>query len=372
MNAFITKLDNAGDGPRLAVKDLIDVAGVITTAGSKAVASVATPAAIDAPLMRGARGANARIVGKANLYELAFGASGVNPHFGTPVNPLDSALLPGGSSSGSAVAVAIGEADIAYGSDSGGSIRVPSAFCGVSGLKTTHGRIPLDGVYPLSPSLDTVGPMARDIGGLILGMELLEPGFAVGAPARTIALVRSTGVEIDSRIQHGIDLVCRGSGLELSEIDLENWLVAYEAGSTILHFEAVTSNRDLIDDEHRYAMVSEAVRSRLAVGMTISTEDLAGAFATMTDWQRELDEVFTRVDLLALPSVGFFSPPLEEASDHIYTHLTMPFNLSGYPALSMPVDIGGPLPASLQLLGPRGSEELLLATAAVLEQVKVG
>ncbi len=132
----------------------------------------------------GARAANASIVGKVNLYELAFGASGVNEHYGTPVNPLDPALVPGGSSSGSAVAVAADEADVAYGSDTGGSIRIPAAFCGVTGLKTTHGRISLDGVWPLAPSLDTVGPMARDVAGVAAGMALLEPGFALDpAPA---------------------------------------------------------------------------------------------------------------------------------------------------------------------------------------------
>ena len=143
MSTFITRLPCRGDGIRLAVKDLIDLAGVPTTAGSRAVAETAMPAEQDAPCMAGARAANALIVGKVNLYELAFGASGVNEYFGTPVNPLDPDRVPGGSSSGSAVAVGDGEADIAYGSDTGGSIRVPAAFCGITGLKTTHGRVSL-------------------------------------------------------------------------------------------------------------------------------------------------------------------------------------------------------------------------------------
>src|SRR5580658_8479506 len=155
-------MPGAGGGIRLAVKDLIDVAGVPTTAGSQALAATAAAAERDAQCLAGARGAGARIVGKANLDELAFGASGVNAYFGTPVNPLDPGRVPGGSSSGSAVAIADGEADIAYGSDTGGSVRIPAAFCGRTGLKTTHGRISLEGVWPLAPSLDTVGPMARD------------------------------------------------------------------------------------------------------------------------------------------------------------------------------------------------------------------
>jgi len=369
MHEFITRMQSTGDGPRIGVKDLIDVAGVKTTAGSLAVASITSDAVNDAPLMRGARKANARIVGKTNLYELAFGASGVNPHFGTPVNPLDAALLPGGSSSGSAVAVAIDEADIAYGSDSGGSIRVPSAFCGTAGLKTTHGRVLLEGVYPLSPSLDTVGPMARDVSGLVLGMELLEPGFSISGPAESIGIVRSTGVAIVEQIQMGIEDICHRSGIHCIEVDLGNWMAAYDAGSMILHYEAVASNRTIIENENLYAMLSKPVQERLEAGMKLSEDDLERAFVFQSQWQAELDAIFRQVDVLALPSVGFFAPPLEEAFDHVFTHLTMPFNLSGYPAVSIPIDVGHHLPASLQLLGPRSSEELLLASALVFELV---
>src|SRR6266540_29657 len=183
MSTFITKLDASGSGPRLAVKDVIDVQGVPTTAGSRAVERRAQPARADAACLLGARRAGARIVGKANLHELAMLPLGTNPWFGTPTNPLDPALVPGGSSSGSAVATATAEADVAYGSDTGGSVRIPSACCGTTGLKTTHGRISLEGVWPLALSLDTVGPMARDVAGVVLGMQLLEPGFEVASTA---------------------------------------------------------------------------------------------------------------------------------------------------------------------------------------------
>src|SRR5205823_14673295 len=146
MTTFITTLDSFGDGPRLAVKDIVDVEGVPTTAGCRAVERAAKPAAADAACLAGARAAGARIVGKTNLHELAMLPIGTNPWFGTPVNPLDPDRIPGGSSSGSAVAVATDEADAAIGTDTGGSIRVPSACCGTTGLKTTHGRVPLGGV----------------------------------------------------------------------------------------------------------------------------------------------------------------------------------------------------------------------------------
>src|SRR5439155_26732312 len=185
MSTWITRLDATGKGPRVAVKDLVDVEGVPTTAGSRAVERNAKPAERDAACLKGFRAAGARLMGKTNLHELAVLPLGTNPWFGNPVNPLDAALIPGGSSSGSAVAVANDDADVALGSDTGGSVRIPSACCGTAGLKTTYGRVSLGGVWPLAPSLDTIGPMARDISGLVLGMQLLEPGFTVAAAAST-------------------------------------------------------------------------------------------------------------------------------------------------------------------------------------------
>src|SRR2546423_1793584 len=181
MTTFITRLDGGGTGPRLAVKDLIDVAGVPTTAGSRAVADTARPAGAPPPRLAGAPAAHAPTRGQAKLHQLAVGAPRRQPWFGTAANPLDPDRVPGGSSSGSAVAVATREADVAYGSDTGGSVRIPSACCGTAGLKTTHGRIPLEGVWPLALSLDTIGPMARDVAGVVLGMQLLEPGFRVAS-----------------------------------------------------------------------------------------------------------------------------------------------------------------------------------------------
>src|SRR5437870_8743785 len=220
MTTFITKLDTAGNGPRVAVKDIIDVEGVLTTAGCRAVERAASPATRDAACLGGFRAADARLVGKANLHELAMLPIGTNPWFGTPINPLDANLIPGGSSSGSAVAVANGDADVAIGSDTGGSIRVPSACCGTTGLKTTHGRIPLEGVWPLAPSLDTVGPMAASVSGLTLGMQLLEPGFAPSpAPARVVGRVR-TNAHPD--IEAAVDAALRAAELEVVPLDWDD------------------------------------------------------------------------------------------------------------------------------------------------------
>jgi len=371
MTTFITRLPSApgASGPRLAVKDLIDVEGVLTTAGSRAVAETTTPASRDAACMAGARAAGAVIVGKANLHELAYGGAGINEFFGTPVNPLDPALLPGGSSSGSAVAVADGDADVAYGSDTGGSVRIPAAFCGITGLKTTHGRISLDGVWPLAPSLDTVGPMARDVVGVATGMALLEPGFRVaGQPAARIGRIRPDGFDVDPEIDAAIDAALAACGLEVAEVDLPGWVAARETCGVLLDFEAVQSNRALLADPAARALIGPNVLARLTEAEKVTLADVRGARGTQPGWRAAMAVALRAAGgLLALPTVPFFPPPVAAAEGMHFTAFTNPVNLAGFPALALPVPSSGPLPASLQLIGPPDSEELLLATGAVIE-----
>jgi amidase len=368
MVTFITRLDYVGNGIRLAVKDLIDIAGVPTTAGSRAVAETGVPAEADAPCLAGARSAGVAIVGKVNLHELAYGASGVNHYFGTPVNPLDPVRVPGGSSSGSAVAVADGDADIAYGSDTGGSIRIPAAFCGVTGLKTTHGRISLAGVWPLAPSLDTVGPMARDVAGVAAGMALLEPGFTLGdQPAGRVGRIRPAGLDIDPDIDAAIDTALLRSGLEVLEVDMPAWAEAREAVGHILESEAAYSNRAILSDPARSAMLGDDVRARLRHGGAVSAAQLASARAFQPTWRSAMAGALRHVDVLALPTVMFYPPPSAEALGRPYTALTNPVNLSGFPALALPVPGTRRLPASLQLIGLPDSEAMLLATGAIVE-----
>jgi amidase len=365
---FITRLPGDGSGIRLAVKDLIDLAGLPTTAGSAAVEKTAAPAERDAPCMAGARAAGAVIVGKANLYELAFGASGVNEYFGTPVNPLDPERVPGGSSSGSAVAVADGDADVAYGSDTGGSIRVPAAFCGVTGLKTTHGRIPLSGVWPLAPSLDTVGPMARDVAGVAAGMALLEPGFAVDVPpASRLGRIRPAGMDVDPAIDLAVDAALARSGLTVTEASLPGWLTARETCGVILEAEAAESDRELLTDPAKRDLLGGEVLARLAGGAAITPAQLAAARAAQPAWRDSMTKALSDVDLLVLPTVPFYPPLLAGARGVHFTTFTNPVNLAGFPAVALPVPSTQRLPASLQLIGPPGSEALLLATAAIIE-----
>ena len=361
---FIVRLDEPGEGPRLAIKDLIDVAGIPTTAGSRAVADRATPAAHDAACLAGARAAGARIVGKANLHELACGATGFNPWFGTAVNPLDPALVPGGSSSGSAVAVATGEADVGYGTDTAGSVRIPPACCGVTGLKTTWGRIPAQGIWPLAPSYDTVGPIARNVGGLVQGMTLLEPGFAIEpwSPSVVGRLRLTAAPHIDA----AVDAALAATGWQVVDVDLPEWQSLGWGAAPILMAEAWESDRRLVETAPE--SVSPGATAFLQIGKA-HAEFLASAHQAAEEWKRALRTVFERVELLVLPTLGVVPPEITAGGDDtVLAAATLPVNTAGVPALAMPVPTpGARVPASLQLIGPWDAEERLLAAAAVVE-----
>ena len=364
MSTFIVRFDDAGAGIRVAVKDLIDMAGLPTTAGSRAVATTATAATTDAACLLGTRAAGARIVGRTNLHELALGVTGINPWYGTPTNPLDANLVPGGSSSGSAVAVASGEADVAFGSDTGGSVRIPAACCGVVGLKTTWGRIPLDGVWPLSPSFDTVGPMGRDVEAVIAGMALLEPGFEVPA-FRAPLRVGRIRIPCHPAIDAGIDAVLHRSGADIVPMEAPGWADATDAARTLLVAEAWATNMLLAQSMGN--AIGEDVMRRLFTGRDLTAGAIAGAEQARTRWRRQLDALLARVDVLALPTLTIFAPPLDRAEDLLAGRATLPANLAGVPALALPVPTAGRLPASLQLVGPLGSEALLLGAGTFLE-----
>jgi amidase len=364
MSTWITRIDaGSGDGLRLGVKDAIDVAGVPTVVGCAALAD-APPAERDAPVVASARAAGARIVGKTNLHELCFGGTGINPWTGTPVNPLDPARIPGGSSSGSAVAVATGEADLALGSDTAGSIRTPSACCGTVGLKTTWGRLRVDGVWPLAPSLDTVGPMARDVAGVVTGMALLEPGFAAAASAApVVGRLRIAGAEPE--IDAAIDALLATSELDVVDLTIDGWDEAVDAAITVLFGEAWRSNRELYG--RAADLIGESVRTRLEQGREVTDQQLETALAHRGPFRDALAALFARVPVLVLPTLGTVAPRLDDPNPDTRT-FNAPINLSGHPALALPVPmLGGGLPASLQLVGPDGTEDVLCATGLALE-----
>ncbi len=364
MSTFIHQYETEGTGVRLAVKDLIDLIGEPTTAGCRAVAERARPAASDAACIAGARRAGARIVGKTNLSELAYDGVGDNEWYGTPVNPLDARRIPGGSSSGSAVAVGSGDADVAYGSDTGGSVRIPSACCGTVGLKTTFGRVPLDGVWPLSQSLDTIGPMAADVAGVVTGMKLLEPGFEP-APTPAAVVGRLRPPDVDPLVERAVDEALAAAELEVVDLRLEGWATTSSAFGPLIAGEAWHNDRHLLEDPSK---VSTRIAERLAMGAGITEGMTAEARRLQARWRAEVESVLSRVQLLVLPTLLGFAPLLGETIAFNLTALTSPFNVSGSPAMALPVPApGSPLPASLQLVGPHGGEELVCATAAVLE-----
>jgi len=390
VSTFITRFGRSGaPGLRLAVKDCIDLAGAPTTAGSPVLAERAEregPAAADAACLEGARFAGAQLVGKTNLHELCYGRTGVNGWFGTPTNPLDPSLVPGGSSSGSAVAVATGEADVALGTDTLGSIRNPSAWCGTVGLKTTHGRIPLAGVWPLAPSMDTVGPMARDVAGVVAGMGLLEPGFSAmrGHPdPPSLRIGRVRGPEAHPAIGAAVDSALRAAGFTVLDVRLASWDNAAEAAVALALGEAVEADGWLL--EQFADRIGPDVRRRLEMGTRIpaGVPDKARDFGAR--WRAELDRAFEQVDLLALPGAEIFPPALDAAKAPAPNPFATPFNLAGGPALVLPVPVprgvagdapvtahGDVFPASIQIAGPHRSEALILAAGATVESAVGG
>jgi amidase len=369
VSTWIVRESLSGTGLRVAIKDLIDMAGLPTTAASRAVADNAEPAREDASCLAGLRAAiaagRARFAGKTNLHELAYGLSGVNAAFGTPVNPLDPRRVPGGSSSGSAAAVASGEADVAYGTDTGGSNRIPAACCGIAGLKTTFGRVSVNGVRPLAPSLDTVGPMARDVEGLIAGMALLEPGFA---PARDApGTVGRLAIDADPAISTAVDAALHAAGFDVQPVTIPEITAVIAASITVLEAETWASNGELVKKSPD--RIGDDVRKRLIAASGITADRLATARQEITSFKTTLDAMWRRVELLAVPTLTGFPPFLEDAQDvHRIRGINSLVNAAGLPALALPVPADGPLPASVQLIGPANGEDRLLAAGAVLER----
>ena len=360
---WIMRLDAPGDGPRLAVKDCIDIEGLPTTAGCQLIAAQARPAARDAAVVAAARRAGARIVGKTNLTELCWSASGVNPWSGTPANPADPRRLPGGSSSGSAVAVAAGEADVALGTDTGGSVRIPAACCGIAGLKTTWGRVPVDGVYPLAPSLDTVGPLGADVAAAELGMRLIEPGFAAGDAGLPVGRIRPE-IDVDPVTDAAVDAALAAARLRVTSVGGFDFRAVNDAGNVLIDVEAYQANAHLLPQLDR---LTPPIRRNMEESAAITAGQRDAARLTRREVRDWFAAALDRHPFLALPTLTG-APPLFGERGMSLTVLTMPANVAGLPALALPVP-GGPagLPASLQLIGPPGGEEQLIAVGRVIE-----
>ena len=383
--AFIAYSPASGDSGklRLAIKDIIDMKGQITTAGSQYLAKNAPPARRDAKLLGPARRADVTIVGKTNLTEFALGTSGANEYFGTPINPLDRHRIPGGSSSGSAVAVANDEADVAYGSDTAGSIRVPAACCGILGLKTTFGLVSLKGVFPLSPkNLDTIGPMARAVPELVKGMDLLQPGFssryeaakARHPSARTIRIGRFYVRGTDPKIEQAIDDSLKTAGFRVVRLDERFrtlWDQAQSNGSTVAVSDGWVSDQQYLGK----LGVALTTQATVRLGELQYNTVYQGALNGQRAWRRELRRVLEKVDFIALPTLKSLPPHrfLFERSAIFEARVlglqnTVAVNYAGNPAIAIPI----PYPSrrfpvtSLQLIGPRFDEAGLVNAARII------
>ena len=371
---------------RVAVKDLIDMKGVVTTAGSEFLAKTSPPAARDAACLRLARNRNVQFVGKTNLSELAVGVSGINAYFGTPKNPLSPKrkLIPGGSSSGSAVAVVNGTADIAIGTDTAGSIRVPAACCGIVGLKTTFGLVPLGGVYPISPNhLDTVGPMAKDVAHTVQGMDLLQEGFAsryrraVAAKpaARTIKVCRLYVSGTAAKVDRAVDAALSGTGFQVVALDKgfeEKWKQAEQDAKTVAAASAWLSDQKFKNEPG----VTVRTKAVVALGELAYWTKYRAALQRQAAWQATLRRVFAKVDFIALPTLQSLPPtipffggtPAFEALV-LGAQNTAAVNFAGNPALAVPIPVEDKIVTvtSLQLIGAPRSEAALLNAGRLVE-----
>jgi aspartyl-tRNA(Asn)/glutamyl-tRNA(Gln) amidotransferase subunit A len=364
---FITELEPGGKGPRLAVKDLFDTAGIRTTYGSS-VFGEHVPAATAIAVERLER-AGYRNVGKANLHEFAWGITSENPHYGTVPNPLAAGRIAGGSSGGCAAALVADHADAALGTDSGGSIRIPAACCGITGFKPTHGLVPLDGCFPLAPSYDHAGPMALDVAGCEEMMQGLVPGFA---PLRSAELV-------DLRI--GVAWTERAEPLVRERVEATAALFPHRCAlelpdpeGTYPTFarEAADSHRELFK-EHR-AQYGHDVGHKVERALQLQDEKVEAAAAERERYRERMAELMEKVDLVLTPTLKMVAPPTgigDLALRNDMIELTFPFNSIGTPALALPC---GPaehgLPASVQLVGKPGDDALVLAAGRALERAQ--
>ena len=354
------------EGIPLAVKDLFDTAGVRTTYGSKIFAGHVPEH--DAEAVRLVKQAGALVVGKTLTHEFAWGITSRNPHFGACRNPHDIARVPGGSSGGSAAALASGMCALALGTDTGGSIRIPAAFCGVSGLKPTYGRVSARGVFPLAPSLDHVGPMARTPGDVRLFYEALAPPQRAN-PVRRIAVCPDLHIHApDPAIARAFDAAVAALDAEIVEVGFPEAQSIYPAFRALQAAEAAFGHRKLFaNNPDSYGA---DVRARLEDAAKITLPEYLEASDARAKIVSAFTRVFEHADLLLTP-IAATTPALidDEPADfreRVLTY-TVPQDVAGLPACAVRVgtdDLG--LPVGVQLTGPSGAEQTVLSAAEAL------
>ena len=360
-------------GIPVAIKDLIDVAGLPTTCATRAVLPV-TPAR-DAELVRRLREAGAIILGKTNLLEFAYGS--VHPAFGQTNNPHDPARTSGGSSGGSAAAVAAGIVPLAVGTDTGGSIRIPAAYCGIVGLKPSHGLVPTEGVFPLSWSLDHAGPLARTVADAAIFMaavtgqpraDVAELGALRFGVVRALLDSPAVTPGVRSSIETALDAL-RRAGAAIYEVTIPELDAANAALSAILLPEArLVHEATALRNPDGYAAPTLA---QIEAGRHVLATDLVRARHLARRLRAAIDALVEECDAILTPSVAWIAPAADpdlSSDDGDVEMLCSGFtNLTGHPSLSLACGVSDGLPVGLQLVGARGADARLLAVAAAVE-----
>jgi aspartyl-tRNA(Asn)/glutamyl-tRNA(Gln) amidotransferase subunit A len=361
---FLARPEQAGDGIPLAVKDLFDTAGMVTTYGS-IIFEDHVPAAT-AEAVRRLEAAGYANAGKTNLHEFAYGITSQNPWYGTVPNPIAPGRTAGGSSGGSAAALAAGLADAALGTDSGGSIRIPSACCGTTGFKPSHGLVSLEGCYPLAPSFDHAGPMARDVRGCTRMLEALVDGFEPRALEDLeevevgVAWTEPAEPLVRERVEELATRFPRRRRLELP--------FAEEIGPVFMREVAGIHGELFAAESERYG---DNVRFKVGKALALGDDRYERAAAERERYRERMAELCAGVDLVLTPTLAFVAPPADIVElDHraATIRFTFPFNALGWPALALPcgpAELG--LPASAQLISPVGDDALVLAAGELLE-----
>ncbi len=374
------------DGLIVSIKDLFDVAGE-TTRGGTIVYADAPPAVADAPIVARLRAAGAVIIGRTNMSELAFSGIGMNPHYGTPANPADRTRAPGGSSSGAAVSIADDFCDVAIGSDTGGSIRLPAAFCGVKGFKPTLHRVPRDGAMALSTTLDSVGPLTKSLA-LASDTDCILAGrpFRDTTPPDLSRLVLAVGRGalfdgVDPAIARGFEAavtrLSRG-GAKIVDLDLSPLLAfndAIAALGSITAVEAAAIHAGMLAT--RSADIDRRVVHRIRVFSQVTGAQYVEMLRLQGRGIKASIAAFAPFDAVVLPTSPIFAPRIDElaADDDLFarTNLlalrnTTQFNLFDACGLSLPVPGVEPLPAGFMMMGARDSDDRVLAAGLAVER----
>jgi aspartyl-tRNA(Asn)/glutamyl-tRNA(Gln) amidotransferase subunit A len=374
------------DGVIVSIKDLFDVAGEPTRAGSKILAEEAKPAAADAAIVRRLRAGGAVIVAKTNMVEFAFSGVGANPHFGTPGNPRDRARVPGGSSSGAPVAVADGMCEISIGTDTGGSVRIPASLCGLVGFKPSRQRVPTDGAFPLSFTLDSIGPIARSVADCAKADAVMAREEFSFAPLDVAALKELRFGVAEGLPLHGLDdAVASAFAAALKRLDGAGVLVSRETMPLFDAMNAVNAKGGISPPEacaiHRDWMgrrpndIDPNVRARIARGCEVSAADYVDMMRARAQLVRAMDARLVSLDALIMPTTSIVAPTIAEVADEkvfgvrnaALLRNTAIINFFDLCAVTLPLPVAPPaMPVGLMVVVRNGQDRRLLNMAAAL------